>query len=71
MNNFYFLCFFQFLLLILTYFWGLLAFGGPVGQIFGLGKLHKTFFGSIFIVDQLLFSMLPSILALNFDLILG
>ena len=49
----------------------LLTFWGPNGLFLGLGWGSKTVLGFTHLVEQLLFSMFPSILAFDFDLILG
>ena len=49
----------------------ILTFLGPNSQFLGSGQSSKTVFGSIYPVEHLLFSMVPSILAFGFDLILG
>ena len=41
------------------------------GLFLGSGLGSKTVFGSNHVADQLLFSIVPSILAFDFDLILG
>ena len=48
-----------------------LTFGALMGYILGLGKVSKTVFGSTHVVEQMSFSMFPSILIFDFDLILG
>ena len=48
-----------------------LTFWGPNGLFLGLWKGSKTVLGSTHVVEQLSFSMLPSILTFDFDLILG
>ena len=48
-----------------------LTFLGPNGLFLGLWKGSKTVLGSTHVVEQLSFSMLPSILTFDFDLILG
>ena len=48
-----------------------LAFGGPNGLFLGLEFDLKIIFGSTHIVEQLSFSMIPSILTFKFDFILG
>ena len=54
------------------YFWGhFYLFWGPNELFLGSGYSSKTFLGSTHIVKQLLFSIVPSILTLDFDLILG
>ena len=60
--NFLFVCLF---LGLFMDFWG------PTGLFWGLGSGRKTVFGSTHIVQQLFFSMFPSILILEFDIILG
>ena len=47
------------------YFWG------PNGLFVGSGQCLRTIFGSTHIGEQLLFSITPSILTFDFDLILG
>ena len=47
------------------------TFWGPNGLFLGLWKGSKTVLGSTHVVEQLSFSMLPSILTFDFDLILG
>ena len=44
---------------------------GPNGLFLGLGKGSTTFLGSTHVVGQLSFSMFPSILTSDFELILG
>ena len=44
---------------------------GPNRLLSGLGKGSKNVLGSTHVVEQLSFSMLPLILAFDFDLILG
>ena len=46
-------------------------FLGPTGLFLGLGKGSKTFLRSTHLVEQLSFSMFPSILTIDFDLIFG
>ena len=48
-----------------------LTFWGPNGLFLGLWKGAKTVLGSTHVVEQLSFSMIPSILTFDFDLILG
>ena len=48
-----------------------LTFWGPIGLFLRLGEVSKTVLGSTHVVEQLSFSMFPSILTLDFDLILG
>ena len=43
----------------------------PNGLFLGLGWSSKTVLGSTHVVEQLSFSMFPSILTFDFDLILG
>ena len=65
----YFLC--QFLLLILSNLRVIfLAFGGQIGYFEGWGQLQIVL-GSTHIMQQLLFSLFPSILIFDIDLILG
>ena len=59
-----FVCFHQFCYLFLT-FWGL------NGLFLGSGKSAKSILESTHVVEQLSFSMLPSVLTFDFDLILG
>ena len=47
------------------------TFWGPYGLFLGLRKSSKTVWGSTHLVEQLLFSKVPSILTFDFDLILG
>ena len=47
-----------------------LIFWGPNGLFLGLWKGSKTVLGSTHVVEQLSFSVLPSILTFDFDLIL-
>ena len=42
-----------------------------MGYLMGLGKGLKTVLGSTHVVEQLFFSMFPSTLAFDFDLMLG
>ena len=56
-------------LLILAYLTG--CSWGPNGLFWGLGSGSKNTLGYPHIVLQLLFSMFPSILTFDFDLILG
>ena len=44
---------------------------GPNWAIFGVGLGVENFLGSTHVVEQLSFSMLPSILTFDFGLILG
>ena len=54
------------------YFWGnFQLFGGPNELFLGSGYSSRTVLGSTHVVEQLLFSIVPSILTLDFDLILG
>ena len=54
------------------YFWGHFQFfGGPNELFLGSGYSSRTVLGSTHVVEQLLFSIVPSILTLDFDLILG
>ena len=46
-------------------------FGALTGFFGGSGKGSKTVFGSTHVVEQLSFSMFPSILTFDFTLILG
>ena len=48
-----------------------MSFWGPNGLFLGSGNGPKTVLGSPHVVEQLSFSMLPSILTFDFDLILG
>ena len=48
-----------------------MSFWGPKGLFLGSGNGPKTVLGSPHVVEQLSFSMLPSILTFDFDLILG
>ena len=67
--------------LILTFYFGSIlgsffpfsffTFWGPNGQFLGLMWGLKTVLGSTHIVKQLSFSMIPSTLIIDFDLILG
>ena len=41
-----------------------------MGHFWGWGKVRKPFLGSTHVVEQLSFSMFPSILTFDFDLIL-
>ena len=50
---------------------GLFLLLGPQLSFFGFGKCSNTVLGSFDIAEQLLFSMLYSILILNFDLNFG
>ena len=47
------------------------TFWGPNGLFLGSGFGSKTVLGSTHVVEQLSFSMFPSILTFVFDLILG
>ena len=47
------------------------TFWGPNGLFLGFGKGLKIVLGSTHEVEQLSFSMFPSILTFDFDLILG
>ena len=52
--------------------WSFFTFWGPNGLFLGLEKCYKkTVFESTHVVEQLSFSMFPSILTFDFDLILG
>jgi len=42
-----------------------------MGYLWGQGRIDKSVLGSIHIVEQLLFSTVPSILTFDFELILG
>ena len=54
------------------YFWGHFELFWVPNELFlGSGYSSRTVFGSPHIVKQLLFSIVPSILTLDFDLILG
>ena len=53
------------------YFEVVLSFWGPNGLLFGLGNGSKTAYGTTHVVEQLLFSMCPSILTFDFDIIFG
>ena len=54
------------------YFWGHFElFWGPNELFLGSGYSSRTVLGSTHVVEQLLFSIVPSILTLDFDLILG
>ena len=46
-------------------------FLSPNGHFLGLGKGSKNILGSTHVVEKLSFSMFPSILTFDFDLILG
>ena len=46
----------------------LLTFWGPNGLFLGMGEGSKTVLGSTYVVEQLSFSMSPSILTFDFDL---
>ena len=48
-----------------------MTFWGPKMLFLGSGNGPKTVLGSPHVVEQLSFSMLPSILTFDFDLILG
>ena len=48
-----------------------LTFWGSKGLFLGLGKGSKSVFGFTHVVEQLSFSMFPSILRFDFDFILG
>ena len=48
-----------------------MTFWCPNGLFSGLGKGSKTVLGSTHVVEQLSFSVLPSILTFDFDLIFG
>ena len=48
-----------------------LTFLGPYGLFWGVGVQFKTVFGSSNEIEQLIFSIVPSIFTFNFDLILG
>ena len=48
-----------------------LTFWGPNGLFLGSGFGLKTVLGSTHVVEKLSFSMFPSILTFDFDLILG
>ena len=45
----------------------LLTFWGPNGLFLGLGQGAKTVLGSTYVVEQLLFSVVPSIMTFDFD----
>ena len=47
-----------------------LTFWGPNGLFLGLRKGSKTVLGSTHVVEQLSFTMLPSIQTFDFDLIM-
>ena len=51
--------------MVIFYFWG------PNSLFLGLGKGSKTVLGSTHVVEQLSFSMFPSIWTFDFDLVLG
>ena len=52
------------------YFWGHFElFWGPNDLFLGSGYSSRTVLGSTHVVEQLLFSIVPSILALDLDLI--
>ena len=51
--------------------WSFLTFWGPNGLLVGLGKGLNTVLGTTHVVEQILFSIVPSILTFDFDLILG
>ena len=57
--------------MILTKFWGHFFFFGPRSLFLRLGKGSNTVLGSNHVVEQFSFSMLPSILTFDCDLILG
>ena len=42
-----------------------------MGYFWGWGRVQKIVLGSTHVVEQLSFSMLPSILTFDFDLLLG
>ena len=48
-----------------------MSFWGPHGLFLGSGNGPKTVLGSPHVVEQLSFSMIPSILTFDFDLIWG
>ena len=48
-----------------------LTFWGPNELFLGSGYSSRTVLGSTHVVEQLLFSIVPSILTFDFDLILG
>ena len=48
-----------------------MSFWGPNGLFLGSGNGPKTVLGSTHVVEQHSFSMLPSILTFDYDLILG
>ena len=52
-------------------FESLLTFWGPNWQFLGSGYGSKPFLESTHVVEQLAFSMIPSILTFEFDLTLG
>ena len=52
-------------------FWSFWTFLGPTGLFLGLGKGLKTFLRSTHVVEQVSFSIFPSILRFDLDLILG
>ena len=52
-------------------FWVIFYFLGHNGLILGLGQGSYAILGSTHVVEQFLFSMIPSILTFEFDLILG
>ena len=54
------------------YFWGHFYLFWGLNELFlGSGYSSRTVLGSTHVVEQLLFSIVPSILTLDFDLILG
>ena len=57
--------------MILTYFWGHVLLLGLNGLFLGSGYTSRTVLGSTHVVEQLLFSTVPSIQTFDFDLILG
>ena len=67
-----FLCLLQLLLLILSDLRVVIFgfFGQKIGYFKGCDQVHNIL-GSTHIVQQLLFSLFPSILTFDFDLILG
>ena len=71
MNNFHLAFLFNSDILFLLNFGSFLTFLGPYGLFLRLGYGSKTVFGSTHVVEQLSFSMLPSILTFDLDLILG
>ena len=73
-EQYLFLCFLQFLLLMLSNFFqfkGCFGLFGPKCAILRVRIRFRNCFGSTHIVQQLLFSMFPSILTFDLDLILG